>query len=62
MDEIIKIFREIAYEGRKVRLLNLYKGIPVSYAASITSIGEASVTVSTEKIQQIGRASCRERV
>lgn len=53
MDEIIKIFREIAYEGRKVRLLNLYKGIPVSYAASITSIGEASITVSTEKIQLV---------
>ncbi len=60
MDEIIKIFREIAYEGRKVRLLNLYKGIPVSYAASITSIGEASVTVSTEKIQLVAMYMAKE--
>ncbi len=52
-DEILKIFRQIAYENRKVRLLNLYKGIPISYAASIVNIGEASVTVRTEKIQLV---------
>ncbi len=52
-DDILKIFRQIAYENRKVRLLNLYKGIPISYAASIVSIGEASVTVRTEKIQMV---------
>ena len=60
MNEIIKIFREIAYEGRKIRLLNLYKGIPVSYAASITSIGEASITVSTEKFQLVAMYLAKE--
>ena len=51
--DILKVFRQIASEGRKVRLLNLYKGIPISYAASILNIGEASVTVRTEKIQLV---------
>jgi hypothetical protein len=60
MDEIMKIFREIAYEGRKVRLLNLYKGIPVSYAAGITCIGEASISVSTEKIQLVSMYIAKE--
>jgi hypothetical protein len=60
MDEILKIFRQIAYEGRKVRLLNLYKGIPVSYAASIVNIGEVSVTVRTEKIQLVAMYLAKE--
>lgn len=59
-DEILKIFRQIAYEGRKVRLLNLYKGIPISYAASIVNIGEASVTVRTEKIQLVSMYLAKE--
>jgi hypothetical protein len=52
-DEILTIFRQIASEGRRIRLLNLYKGIPISYAARIASIGDASVTVQTEKIQLV---------
>jgi hypothetical protein len=59
-DDILKIFRQIAYEQRKIRLLNLYKGIPISYAASIVSIGEASVTIRTEKIQLVTMYLARE--
>ena len=53
MEEILKIFRKIASEGRRIRLLNVYKGIPISYAARITNIGDASVSVHTEKIQLV---------
>jgi hypothetical protein len=52
-DDILKIFREIARENRKIRLLNVYKGVPISYAARIISIGSASVTVQTEKHQVV---------
>jgi hypothetical protein len=52
-DEILKIFRQLARDGRKVRLLNVYKGIPISYAASIKSIGEASVKIRTGKNQLV---------
>lgn len=52
-DEILKIFRQLARDGRKVRLLNMYKGIPISYAAAIKSIGEASVTVRTGRNQLV---------
>jgi len=52
-DDILKIFRKIARENRKIRLLNVYKGVPISYAARIASIGSASVTVQTEKHQVV---------
>lgn len=59
-EEILKIFRKIAYDNRKVRLMNVYKGVPISYAASIVSIGEASVTMRTEKIQLVSMYLAKE--
>ncbi len=52
-DEILKIFHQLARDGKKVSLLNMYKGIPISSVAAIKRIGDASVTVRTEKNQLV---------
>lgn len=51
LDEIMNHFNQIAAANQELRLVNEYKGIPVSYGARITEVGRSSIRVKTEKYQ-----------
>lgn len=50
-DQILEIFRQIAGENKEIRLFNVYKGVPISYAASVMEVGPSSIRVKTGKHQ-----------
>jgi hypothetical protein len=47
----ISYFNRIFKEKKDVRLLNVYKGVPISNLATITAIGSSAITIKTEKFQ-----------
>ena len=49
--DIFKHLREIAAQAQDISLLNVFQGVPISYPASITAVGERSMRVRTEKYQ-----------
>jgi hypothetical protein len=49
--DIFILLREIAAQAQAISLLNVFQGVPISYPASITDVGERSVRVRTEKYQ-----------
>lgn len=52
-DEILQIMRDISHTGEMVRLINIYKGYPVSYDARILSVGIDAVTVKVHPYQAL---------
>jgi hypothetical protein len=51
--EIMTIFRHLAETNKEVRLLNGYKGVPISYEAKIIEVADTSALLRTNKIQLI---------
>jgi len=51
LDEIMGFFHQIVETGKELRLVNEYKGIPISFAANIIEIGRSSIRIKTEKYQ-----------
>jgi hypothetical protein len=47
------IFQQIYQDKRPIRLLNVYKGIPISTTGIILVVGSESITVHTEKSQVV---------
>lgn len=52
-NEILRKLREIAQVRQKVRLINIYKGFPVSYDADILSVGIDAVTFKVHRFQAL---------
>lgn len=52
-DEILQILREISQAGEPVRLINVYKGYPVSYDARLLSIGIDAATLRVHPYQAL---------
>jgi hypothetical protein len=49
--EILEYLREIARNQSAVKLLNVYKGLPISYDTQISSIGESEIRVHSNRFQ-----------
>ncbi len=49
--EILMVFRQLADSYKDVRLLNVYKGVPISYEAKIIEVADKSALFRTEKYQ-----------
>lgn len=52
-DKILEILRQISQAGDSVRLINVYKGYPVSYDARLLSIGIDAVTLKVHPYQAL---------
>ena len=51
--DLYTIFNQIVRDQTGIRLLNIYKGLPISYDASIHSINGDSITLKTNKYQLV---------
>lgn len=49
--DILQYLREIARNQSVVRLLNVYKGLPISHDTQISSIGESEIRVHSNRFQ-----------
>ena len=47
----IQLMQQIFDAKSSIRLLNVYQGVPISYLASILSVGDSTLTVKTDKYQ-----------
>ncbi len=50
-DDIISTFRSLQRQNKEIQLLNVYKGVPISYTATIQEVSEVSIRVRTDKYQ-----------
>ncbi|MCI0521830.1 MAG: PilZ domain-containing protein [Chloroflexi bacterium] len=55
-EEILQILEQHAVQGKDVRLLNIYKGLPISYNAQVTGVHNKSADLSVNRYQ----ATCLE--
>lgn len=49
--DLFTLLRQVAKNQSEIRLLNIYKGLPISYDASISSIGDSEINVTTNRYQ-----------
>jgi hypothetical protein len=47
--DLLSILRQIAREQSSIRLMNIYKGLPISYDTNIASVGAAEVQIPCSK-------------
>lgn len=47
--ELIKILRQIAQKQSEIRMLNIYKGLPISYETMIESVSDTEIKVQTNR-------------
>lgn len=47
--DVLQILRQAARDQSGIRLLNIYKGLPISYDTSIASVGTAEIQVPSSK-------------
>ncbi|MGB9669150.1 MAG: hypothetical protein ACPL3P_06500 [Anaerolineales bacterium] len=50
-DSIHELLRRVALAESEIRLMNVYQGIPIAFAAAIVYMGQNSIVVKTEKYQ-----------
>lgn len=50
-DEFMVIFEHLAKEKQEIRMINVYKGFPISYPATITAVDRKSIVVKTNPFQ-----------
>lgn len=48
---LYSLMKQIAYAQPNVKLLNVYKGLPISYDAFINSVGESEIQVHSNRFQ-----------
>jgi hypothetical protein len=51
--ETIKLFQPVSSENQEIRLVNVYKGIPISYPATILEISSDTMHIKTSRIQVV---------
>lgn len=51
MDSIMEGFSRLLREGKEVKVLTFYKGVPIWYGAPVTSTGDESVTLKVHRYQ-----------
>ena len=51
--EILTVFKELAESNKDVRLLNVYKGVPISYEAKVIEVSEQSALFRTKNSQLV---------
>ncbi len=51
--EITGLFRQAAQANQSIYLLNVYKGVPISYEANVVDVSWATVKVRTQKYQVV---------
>lgn len=51
--EIISMFKQAAQAKQAIYLLNVYKGVPISYEASVVDVSWATIKVKTQKYQVV---------
>ncbi len=49
--EVLSKFRQMANSNHEIRLLNVYKGVPITNDAAVLQVGEKTATVKTHKYQ-----------
>lgn len=52
-EEILRTLDRLKSQGQLVRLLNVYKGLPITYDATILNLSRESLVLSTNKFQAI---------
>ena len=52
-DELIRVFQKITQNNQYIRLLNIYKGLPINNEATITKIESAYIEVETDRYQTV---------
>ncbi len=50
-DDIFSTFRSLQRQNKEIQLLNVYKGVPISYPATIQEVSEVSIRIHTDKYQ-----------
>ena len=50
-EDLFKVLERLSKDQSGIRLLNIYKGLPISYDASISSIGDSEIHVISNKYQ-----------
>ncbi|MBN1267002.1 MAG: PilZ domain-containing protein [Anaerolineales bacterium] len=58
--EVLNKFRQLASTDRVIRLLNVYKGVPITYDAAVTQVGDKTITLSSHKYQIVCLSKYRE--
>jgi hypothetical protein len=53
LEEIMGFLGQVAASGTELRLVNVYKGVPISFPAKILEVGRSSIRVKTEKYQLV---------
>ena len=53
-ETILDLFKSLTASGSEIYLLNVYKGVPLSYAAKIIEVGDYFVRVLTDTYQTVG--------
>lgn len=51
--EVLSKFRQMSKSEQDIRLLNVYKGVPITNDAEVTQVGKKTVTVRTHKYQVV---------
>lgn len=51
--DIISIFDGIYRKSKEIRLLNVFKGIPIANTAALTDVGVSSINVKTDPFQMV---------
>jgi hypothetical protein len=50
-DQFMKFFRRVTKDNVGINLINVYKGVPIAYPATIFQVGQDSIKVKTEAFQ-----------
>jgi hypothetical protein len=53
-DKILNTFQRISNDDNKIKLINVYKGIPISYPAKEIKVDSNRVHVTTDPYQVVG--------
>jgi len=53
LDEILAIFQQASREKKNIRLINVYKGFPISYPGTVITVDKKELKVKTEAFQAV---------
>ena len=52
-EEILGLFPQIKREKKEIKLINVYKGFPISYPGTVVAVGKKAIKVKTEAFQTV---------
>lgn len=52
-EEILSLFLQINREKKEIKLINVYKGFPISYPGKVIAVGKKAIKVKTEAFQTV---------